>query len=123
MSVSVRNAIAWILQILLAIMFIKSGYSKLSNLAGTTQFFTGMGLPGWLAAVVGGAELLGGIGLLIPQTVRAAAAGLIIVMIGALVMHTTKISGGIGGGAFAGALLLGLVIILLLRRPQRRLMA
>ena len=120
MSLSARNVIAWILQILLAILFIKSGFGKLSNLPGTMKFFNGMGLPGWMAYVIGGAELLGGIGLLIPQTVRAAAMGLILVMIGALVMHTTKIPGGIGGVAFAGALLLGLLIVLWLRWPARR---
>ena len=121
MSPSVRNIIAWILQILLAIVFIKSGFSKLSDLPGTTKMFGGLGLPGWMAYLVGGGELLGGIGLLIPRTVRPAAVGLIIIMIGAVVMHATKIPGGIGGGAFAGALLLGLVIVLLLRRPARQL--
>jgi len=121
MSLSVRNVIAWILQILLAIIFIKSGFGKLSDLPGTTKMFGGLGLPGFMAYVIGGAELLGGIGLLIPQTVRPAAIGLILVMLGALFMHATKIPGGIGGGAFAAALLLGLIIVLVLRRPARLL--
>lgn len=121
MSPSARNIIAWILQILLAIVFIKYGFSKLSDLPGTMKMFGSLGLPGWMAYLIGGAELLGGIGLLLPQTVRPAAIGLILVMLGALVMHATKIPGGIGGGAFAGALLLGLVIVLLLRRPARPL--
>lgn len=119
MSLSVRNIIAWILQILLAIVFIKSGFSKLSDLAGTTKMFGGLSLPGWFAYLIGGAELLGGIGLLIPQTVRPAAIGLILVMLGALFMHATKIPGGIGGGAFAAGCLLGLAIVLVLRRPAR----
>jgi uncharacterized membrane protein YphA (DoxX/SURF4 family) len=123
MSPSVRNVISWILQILLAIVFIKSGFDKLSNLSQTVGMFSGLGLPGWMAYLVGGGELLGGIGLLIPQTVRLAAIGLIVIMIGALVMHATKIPGGIAGGAFAGALLLGLVIVLLLRRPSRVLVS
>lgn len=121
MSPSVRNIIAWILQVILAILFIKAGFDKLSNLDGTTKMFVGLGLPSVLAVVVGGAELLGGIGLLIPRTVRPAAIGLIIIMIGAVVMHATKIPGGIAGGAFAGALLLALVVVLLLRRPARML--
>ena len=81
--------------------------------------FGGLGLPAVLGTVVGAAELLGGIGLLIPRTVRPAAIGLIIIMIGALVMHATKIPGGIAGGAFAGALLLGLIVVALLHRPAR----
>lgn len=112
-----RYIIAWILQALLAIAFIKSGFSKLSNLPGTTQMFSGLGLPGWFAALIGGAELLGGIGLLVPRTVRLAALGLIIIMIGALVMHATKIPGGIGGGTFAAVLLVLLLVVSWLRRP------
>ena len=119
MSPSVRNIIAWILQVILAILFIKAGFDKLSNLDGTMKMFGGLGLPTVLGAVVGGAELLGGIGLLIPRTVRPAAIGLIIIMIGAVFMHATKIPGGIAGGAFAGALLLALIVVLLLRRPAR----
>lgn len=123
MSTSVRNIVAWVLQILLAIVFIKSGFGKLSDVAGTSKMFGSLGLPPFMAYVIGGAELLGGIGLLLPQTVRPAAIGLILVMLGALFMHATKIPGGISNGAFAGALLLGLIAVLLLRRPARTLVA
>lgn len=118
---SARPVIAWVLQLLLAVLFIKSGFDKLRHLEGTVQFFGGIGLPSWMAYVVGGAELLGGIGLLVPQTVRPAAIGLILLMVGALVMHATKIPGGIGGGGFALVLLVGLAAVLVLRRPARRL--
>ena len=118
MSPSVRSIIAWILQVILAVIFIKADFDKLRNLDGTLKMFGGLGLPAVLGAVVGAAELLGGIGLLIPRMVRPAAIGLII-MIGALVMHATKIPGGIAGGAFAGALLLGLIVVALLHRPAR----
>ena len=121
MSPSVRSIIAWILQVILAIIFIKVGFDKLRNLDGTLKMSGGLGLPAVLGAVVGAAELLGGIGLLIPRTVRPAAIGLIIIMTGALVMHATKIPGGIAGGAFAGALILGLIMVALLRRPARML--
>ena len=116
MSPSVRNIIAWILQVLLALAFIKSGFDKLSHGPETAKMFGSLGLPEWFAYFIGGAELLGGIGLLIPQTVRLAATGLVLVMVGALVMHATAIPGGIGGGGFAAALLLGLMMVLLLRR-------
>ena len=122
MSPSVRNIIAWILQVILAIIFIKAGFDKLRNLDGTLKMFGGLGLPAVLGAVVGAAELMGGIGLLIPRTVRPAAIGLIIIiMIGALVMHTTKVPDGIAGSTFAGALLLilSLIVVALLRRPAR----
>lgn len=115
---TIRNIIAWILAILLAVVFIKSGFDKLSDLDKTTGMFGSMGLPGWMAALVGGAELLGGIGLLWPRTTRLAALGLIGIMIGAIVMHVTKIPGGIGGGTFAIGLLVGLVVLYFLRRPD-----
>ena len=121
MSPSVRSIIAWILQVILAIIFIKAGFDKLRNLDGTLKMSGGLGLPAVLGAVVSAAELLGGIGLLVPRTVRPAAIGLIIIMIGALVMHATKIPSGIAGGAFAGAVLLGLIVVALLRRPARML--
>ena len=120
MPASVRNVIAWGLQIVLAFFFIKAGYDKFANLDRTVGFFGGIGLPGWMVYVIGGAELLGGIGLLIPQTVRLAAIGLVLVMVGALVMHATAIPGGIGGGGLAAALLVGLVLVLLLRRRAPR---
>ncbi|GAB3735373.1 hypothetical protein GCM10027594_16690 [Hymenobacter agri] len=115
MTPSVRNIIAWILQALLAAMFIYSGGHKLLDLAGTTSMFESMGLPGWMAALIGGAELLGGIGLLVPRTVRLAAIGLIIIMIGAVFMHATKIPGGLAGGTAAIVCLVLLVVVLLLR--------
>ncbi|MBF9141158.1 DoxX family protein [Hymenobacter properus] len=118
MSPSVRNIIAWILQALLAAMFINAGVHKLIDLDGTAKNFEGMGLPGVLATVVGVAELLGGIGLLVPRTVRLAALGLIIIMIGAVFMHATKIPGGIAKGIPALVALVLLVVVYLLRSRQ-----
>lgn len=114
-----RNIIAWILQVLLAVMFIKAGFGKLSGLEGTMKMFSGMGMPGWFGGFIGAAELLGGIGLLIPRTVRLAALGLIVIMVGAVFMHATKIPGGISGGGFAIGLLVALVVVYFLRRPDR----
>ncbi|MGY3089418.1 putative oxidoreductase [Hymenobacter sp. UYAg731] len=115
MSPSVRNIIAWILQALLAAMFIFSGVHKLMDLPGTMKMFGGLGLPGWFAGLIGGAEVLGGLGLLVPRTVRPAAVGLIIIMVGAVFMHATKIPGGLAKGMPAIVALLLLVVVLVLR--------
>ena len=72
---------------------------------------------GWLGVVVGGAELLGGIGLLVPRTTRLAALDLIIIMIGAVIMHAIRIPGGLAKGAPAIVLLPLLVVLYWLRRP------
>ncbi len=115
---SARNTIAWILQILLALAFIASGGNKLLHLADTVKGFGSMGFPSWFAYLIAGAEVLGGIGLLVPRFMRAAAVGLIIIMIGAAYVHATKIPGGLlPKGMPALGLLVLLVVVLLLRRP------
>lgn len=117
MTASTRNIIAWILQGLLALAFIASGGKKFLDLPGTVGMFEQLGLPGALAYVVAASEVLGGIGLLVPRFVRPAALGLIIIMLGAVVMHATKIPGGLAGGLPAIVLLVLLLVVLWLRRP------
>lgn len=113
-----RNIIAWILQVLIGLAFIFSGGNKLLHLSDTVAMFSKLGLPAVITYLVAGGELLGGIGLLIPRFVRPAAAGLIIIMIGAAFMHATRIPGGLlPNGMGALGLLLGLILLLLLRRP------
>ena len=116
MSTSARNIIAWILQVFLALVFIKSGFDKFNQGYETVTMFVSMDLPGWFAYLIGGAELLGGIGLLMPRMVRPAALGLINIIVGALVMHAIKIPGGLANGIPAIMMLLLLSVLLLLPR-------
>ena len=78
----------WIIQILLALLFLFSGGVKLvlplEKLAGPVP------LPGLFLRFIGGCEVLGGLGLILPGLLRIrtgltplAAAGLVIIMIGA----------------------------------------
>ena len=121
MNSSTRNTIAWILRGLLALAFIVSGGYGLLHAADNMPQMTSMGLPGWFAYLISAAELLGGIGLLLARTVRPAALGLIIIMIGAVYLHATKIPGGLAKGVPAIVLLALLVVVLLLRsRPAVR---
>ena len=117
MSPSVRHVIAWVLQAALALLFIKAGFDKLSNLDGTMKMFGSMGLPSWFGGFIGGAELPGGIGLLVPRTVRLAAQGLLVIMAGAVMMHATVLPGGMAKGGPALVFLLLLLALLWLRRP------
>jgi putative oxidoreductase len=117
MSVSSRNIVAWVLQVLLGLAFIASGVKKFIDLPGTVSMFSSIGLPGALAYVVAGAEVLGGIGLLVPRFTRLAAMGLVIVMVGAVSMHAAKIPGGLANGVPALVLLALLAVVLWLRRP------
>ena len=121
MDTSARNIIAWILQVFLALIFIKSGFDKLNQGYETVTMFVSMDLPGWFAYLIGGAELLGGIGLLMPRMVRPAALGLSIIMVGALVMHAIKIPGGLANGRPAIMMLVLLAVLLLPRQPAAQI--
>ena len=117
MSSSTRNIVAWVLQGLLGLAFIASGVKKFADMTGTVNLFSSVGLPGIMAYIIAGAEVLGGIGLLLPRFTRPAAMGLLVIMVGAVLMHATRIPGGIGKGVPAIVLLLLLAAVLWLRRP------
>lgn len=92
------NIVLWIIQILLALLFLFAGGTKLVL---STETLTSMGspnqvvLPMWFIRFIGVVELLGGLGLILPglfrrqqQLTPLAALGLTIVMIGAVVVTT-----------------------------------
>lgn len=90
------NVILWILQVLLALLFLFAGGTKLilpisvlMQNASPNQVM----LPGWFIRFIGVAEVLGGLGLVLPGLLRnrqyltsLAALGLAIVMAGAVVV-------------------------------------
>lgn len=97
---STLSIVLWVIQVLLALLFIWAGGFKLvaplEKLAGPVP------LPGLFIRFIGVAELLGGIGLILPGLLRIrpgltplAAAGLVIIMIGAVVI---TLAGGSGVG-------------------------
>jgi putative oxidoreductase len=69
------SALLLIARILLAAMFLASGYSALSNIAGTADYFAGLGLgpPTLLAWGVGLFELIAGLLLVVGFQTRAVA--------------------------------------------------
>jgi uncharacterized membrane protein YphA (DoxX/SURF4 family) len=90
------NIALWIVQILLALMFLFAGGTKLVL---SSEVLQSMGspnqimLPGLLLKFIGLCEVLGGLGLILPGLLRKkpsltplAAAGLAIIMIGAVVI-------------------------------------
>ena len=89
--------VLWIIQILLGLLFLFAGGSKLVMSIEVMHEMarqTGqMPLPGMLIRFIGIAELLGGLGLILPGLLRIrpgltplAAAGLLTIMIGAVVI-------------------------------------
>jgi len=91
------NVVLWIIQGLLALLFLFAGGVKLiMPIAAMAQQ---VGLPGWFLRFIGVCEVLGGLGLILPGITRIrtgltslAAAGLVIIMIGATCV-TAKASG------------------------------
>lgn len=86
-----KNVTLWIVQVLLAALFLFAGGFKLvvpiEAMAGPVA------LPGWFLRFIGAAEVLGGLGLILPGLFRIrteltplAAAGLVVIMIGATVV-------------------------------------
>jgi uncharacterized membrane protein YphA (DoxX/SURF4 family) len=102
------NIVLWILQVLLALLFLFAGGTKLVL---PIDVLTSMGspnqvhLPGLLIRFVGVCEVLGALGLILPGLFRIrtgltplAAVGLVIIMIGATVL--TVVGDGVAAAVF-----------------------
>ena len=83
------NVALWIAQALLAAVFLFAGGMKL--VVPVEEMTQQMTIPGWFLRILGVVEVLGGIGVLLPWLLGIrpgltplAAAGLVIVMIGAV---------------------------------------
>ena len=104
------NYVLWIVQVLLALLFLFAGGMKLvlplDKLTGPVV------LPGWFTRFIGVAEVLGALGLVLLSLLRIrpgltplAAVGLILIMIRAIAVTL--------GGGMIGAALFSLVVGLL----------
>lgn len=77
-------------RILLGWIFLASGWAKLGNIAGTTAYFTNLGMspPGFMAWFAGGAELVLGVALILGLATRyAAIATFIWVLVATVIAH------------------------------------
>ena len=107
------NRALWIVQGLLAALFLFGGTVKL--MIPIEEMTAQMPLPGPFIQFIAVAEVLGGLGLVLPWALRIlpgltplAASGLVIIMIGA----TTLTAAGVGGGDAVSALFPGFVGLL-----------
>jgi uncharacterized membrane protein YphA (DoxX/SURF4 family) len=99
--------VLWIIQVLLALLFLFAGGTKLvippdvlASMGSPNQ----IALPAWFVRFIGVAEVLGALGLLLPGLLRIkpwltplAAAGLVVIMIGATAL--TVAADGVAAGA------------------------
>lgn len=77
----------WLISLFLTIVFVKAGWPKFSNTSGWARAFVYWGFPTWFRILVGVIEVAGGLLLLVPQTAIYAAAGLAVIMLGAMGTH------------------------------------
>jgi uncharacterized membrane protein YphA (DoxX/SURF4 family) len=108
------NYTLWTVQWLLALLFWFAGGAKL--LMPVAELTKEMPLPGLLPRFVGVAEVLGAAGLILPGLLRIrqdltplAAAGLVIIMVGATVLMTANAGAGAAMMPLVVGLLAGLV--------------
>ena len=87
----------WIVQVLLAALFVFAGAMKFVAPLGESP------LPAGLVYFIGVVEILGGVGLIVPALTRIkpvltpiAAAGLVVIMIGATVLTVSPIPAAVG---------------------------
>src|SRR5215217_3101580 len=99
------NRALWIVQGLLAALFMFGGVAKLTM--PIDEIADAIGLPAWFIVFIAVAEVAGALGLILPGLLKIrtgltplAAAGLVIIMIGA----TALTAMGAGGGDPMGAL-------------------
>lgn len=84
-----RRIAIWVMAILLGLFFVLVGWSKVVGASGTTWAIrlSNWGYPAGSRYVIGGVEILAGLGLLVPSLRRAAAITLMLVMAGAFGTH------------------------------------
>lgn len=90
------SAALWVVQGLLALLFLFAGGMKL--VMPIEELTKQMPLPGWFVRFIAVAEVLGGLGVILPGLLRIrpgltplAAAGLVIIMIGATVVSVMTV--------------------------------
>lgn len=94
-SLQVLKSLAWsgplLVRLTLGLVFVTTGWGKLHNLDGVTEFFRSLGIPaaGFHAAFVSSIELVGGLMLIAGLGTRIASALLIGVM--AVAIWTAKL--------------------------------
>ena len=105
----------WVVQLLLAAMFVLQGVMKLTGGGGWAERFSAWGYPDQFLLVIGAVELLAGVGVLIPVTAIPAASLIIVVMVGAAVTHL--IHGEIQ--VITNAIMIALCLIVIYGRRDR----
>ena len=114
------NVLVWVLQVLLALLFMFSGGMKF--VMPVEEMTKQIPFPGWFLHFIGAAEILGAIGLVLPGILRVrtglaplAASALVIIMIGATAVNLKTGQ----HGAAVTTVILGLLLIFVAYNRRR----
>ena len=107
-----RDSGLLVLRLVVAAIFLWHGYPKVLDPPGAVEKFIGFGLPGWLGPIVGWAEIIAGVALVLGFMHRWACAVLLVIIIGALAI--VQIPNGISSGLERDALVTASLLVLLI---------
>ncbi len=88
-----RGRGTWILQTLLALVFLFTSYRKFTGHPVPVETIDALGADQWVRIAIGVVELFGAVGLMMPCFALTAAAGLSLLMLGATYTHLFLIGG------------------------------
>ena len=83
------TVLTWLGRVALALVFLGAGTSKLVGEPAMVTMFDDVGAGQWLRLVVGGLEVAGAVGVLVPRLSTLAATGLALLMVGATATNLT----------------------------------
>ncbi len=106
----------WMLSVLMALGMLAVGVGKVMGAAPWPQYFEAWGYPSWFRVSVGVFQTAGGVLLLVPPVAFYAAAGLVVVMLGA---EFTELSNDVGLGPVTPLIYIALLSVILLVRGRR----
>lgn len=118
MKTYLLRALGWLVLIGAALFFLAAGGRKLFNDPSMIALFRDLGYPDWFRYVVGAAEAVLAILLLVPRTSLLAAAGFIVLMTGAAVSELLAGNGFQAG--VAGQWLILFIVIAIWKIRARR---
>ena len=85
----VREMVLWIVALFLALVCLRSGWLKVTGNIFWVRDFHRWGYPDWFRIVVGIAELISMVLLLVPRFASYGASLFVVVMLGAIYTHAT----------------------------------
>jgi putative oxidoreductase len=110
LSPTSKNLALLVIRIIIGGIFIYTGWMKIADMTSTVGYFASMGIPAFLAYIVGYAEFIGGILLVIGLWNCLASAVLAIIMIVAAILVALNAPQMVSTPLAVLAALLGLIV-------------